>query len=105
MNLLLVIREFNSNCLIILSLNMYSYKDEAMKKCNKTMKCKKHSKGVCNEWNPLLLIIPLRLGLNEFNQDYKDSIKVAFTFYYLDTYMNRCVNFIFAICYNRNAFI
>lgn len=51
---------------------------EQMKKCNKTMKCKKHSKGVCNEWSPLLLIIPLRLGLNEFNQDYKDSIKKCF---------------------------
>lgn len=42
------------------------------------MKCKKHSKGVCNEWSPLLLIIPLRLGLNEFNQDYKESIKKCF---------------------------
>ncbi len=47
-----------------------------MKKCNKTMKCKKHPKGVCNEWSPLLLIVPLRLGLNEFNQEYKDAIKV-----------------------------
>ncbi len=45
-----------------------------MKKCNKTMKCKKHPKGVCNEWSPLLLIVPLRLGLNEFNQEYKDAI-------------------------------
>jgi len=40
------------------------------------MKCKKHPKGVCNEWSPLLLIVPLRLGLNEFNQEYKDAIKV-----------------------------
>ena len=48
-----------------------------MKKCNKTIKCKKHPKGVCNEWSPLLLVVPLRLGLNEFNQEYKDAIKVV----------------------------
>lgn len=53
--------------------------DETMRKCNKCMKCKKHSKGVCKEWNPLLLVIPLRLGLNEFNQDYKESIKVRYS--------------------------
>ena len=47
-----------------------------MKKCNKCIKCIRHTKGVCDEWNPLLLIIPLRLGLNEFNSDYKESIKV-----------------------------
>lgn len=53
-----------------------TWKDEAMKKCNKCIKCKQHPKGVCNKWSPLLLIIPLRLGLNEFNQDYKEAIKV-----------------------------
>jgi hypothetical protein len=47
-----------------------------MKKCNKSIKCKHHKKGVCHDWSPLLLIIPLRLGLNEFNSDYKDPIKV-----------------------------
>ena len=47
-----------------------------MKKCNKCIKCVKHPKGVCNQWNHLLLIVPLRLGLNEFNMEYKDSIKV-----------------------------
>jgi cysteine protease ATG4 len=51
---------------------------EAMTKCNKCIKCKQHPKGVCNKWSPLLLIIPLRLGLNEFNQDYKESIKNCF---------------------------
>ena len=51
--------------------------DEAMKKCNKSIKCKQHKKGVCNKWSPLLLIIPLRLGLNEFNSDYKEPIKVS----------------------------
>lgn len=49
-----------------------------MKKCNKLIKCSKHPKGICTEWNPLLLIVPLRLGLNEFNMEYKDSIKVIF---------------------------
>jgi cysteine protease ATG4 len=49
-----------------------------MKKCNKCIKCKKHPKGICEEWSPLLLIIPLRLGLNEFNQDYKESLKRCF---------------------------
>ena len=47
-----------------------------MKKCNKCFKCKQHPKGVSNKWDPLLLIIPLRLGLNEFNLDYKEPIKV-----------------------------
>jgi hypothetical protein len=47
-----------------------------MKKCNKFMKCAKHPKGICEDWSPLLLIVPLRLGLNEFNMDYKESIKV-----------------------------
>lgn len=51
---------------------------ELMKKCNKCIKCIRHTKGVCDEWNPLLLIIPLRLGLNEFNSDYKESIKKCF---------------------------
>lgn len=27
-------------------------------------------------WDPLLLILPLRLGLNEFNEEYKESVKV-----------------------------
>lgn len=52
---------------------------ESMKKCNKCIKCKQHPKGVCNKWSPLLLIIPLRLGLNEFNQEYKEPIKVGFS--------------------------
>ena len=30
-----------------------------------------------------MLIIPLRLGLNEFNQDYKESIKVKWILDYL----------------------
>jgi len=51
---------------------------ELMKKCNKLIKCSKHPKGICTEWNPLLLIVPLRLGLNEFNMEYKDSIKKCF---------------------------
>ena len=50
--------------------------DESMKKCNKCFKCKQHPKGISNKWDPLLLIIPLRLGLNEFNLDYKEPIKV-----------------------------
>jgi hypothetical protein len=54
----------------------YLFLDDAMKKCNKAIKCKKHPKGVCEEWSPLLLIVPLRLGLSEFNSDYKESIKV-----------------------------
>ncbi len=48
-----------------------------MKKCNKSIKCKQHKNGICNKWSPLLLIIPLRLGLNEFNSDYKDVLKVS----------------------------
>jgi hypothetical protein len=48
-----------------------------MKRCNKTLKCKKCHKSK-DEWDPLLLILPLRLGLNEFNEEYKDSIKVRF---------------------------
>ena len=40
------------------------------------MKCAKHPKGICEDWSPLLLIVPLRLGLNEFNMEYKESIKV-----------------------------
>lgn len=47
-----------------------------MKKCNKAIKCSNHPKAICNEWDPLLLVLPLRLGLNEFNEDYKASIKV-----------------------------
>ena len=47
-----------------------------MKQCNKTFKCKKPHKSK-DEWDPLLLILPLRLGLNEFNEEYKESIKVA----------------------------
>lgn len=53
-----------------------NYLDELMKTCNKCIKCKQHKKGKCEEWSPLLLIIPLRLGLNEFNQDYTESLKV-----------------------------
>lgn len=45
-----------------------------MKKCNKAVKCRKHSKT----WDPLLLILPLRLGLNEFNEEYKEPIKRCF---------------------------
>lgn len=53
--------------------------DEAMKNCNKKIKCKQHKKKkICETWDPLLLIIPLRLGLNEFNQDYKEPIKVNY---------------------------
>ncbi|RMZ93065.1 cysteine protease ATG4A [Brachionus plicatilis] len=48
---------------------------ELMKTCNKCIKCKLHKKGKCEEWSPLLLIIPLRLGLNEFNQDYIEPLK------------------------------
>lgn len=48
---------------------------ETMKKCNKFMKCKQHPKLVVQKWDPLLLIIPLRLGLNEFNMDYKEPLK------------------------------
>ena len=55
-----------------------------MKKCNKCVKCKQHPKTKNvqkerereKEWSPLLLVIPLRLGLNEFNLDYKEAIKV-----------------------------
>ena len=53
--------------------------DQSMKQCNKTFKCKKHHKSsMKNEknWDPLLLILPLRLGLNEFNEEYKESVKV-----------------------------
>jgi len=53
---------------------------ESMKKCNKCIKCKQHPKGVSKKWDPLLLIIPLRLGLYEFDSDYKESIKVIFFF-------------------------
>lgn len=53
-------------------------KDDSMKKCNKLIKCKHHPKGVCEDWSPLLLIIPLRLGLNEFNPEYKEAIKRCF---------------------------
>nr|AWV66719.1 cysteine protease ATG4-like-1 [Brachionus calyciflorus] len=48
---------------------------ELMKTCNKCIKCKQHKKGICEDWSPLLLIIPLRLGLNEFNQDYTEPLK------------------------------
>jgi hypothetical protein len=50
-----------------------------MKTCNKSFKCHKHSKSR-PEWDPLLLILPLRLGLNEFNEEYKNSIKVILKF-------------------------
>ena len=50
--------------------------DELMKTCNKCIKCKLHKKGKCEEWSPLLLIIPLRLGLNEFNLEYTEPLKV-----------------------------
>lgn len=53
-----------------------------MKVCNKKIKCKQHKKSICDTWDPLLLIVPLRLGLNEFNQDYKEAIKVCVTFFY-----------------------
>lgn len=53
-----------------------------MKVCNKKIKCKQHKKSICDTWDPLLLIVPLRLGLNEFNQDYKEAIKVCVNFFY-----------------------
>lgn len=56
-----------------------------MKICNKKIKCKQHKKSVCDNWDPLLLIIPLRLGLNEFNQDYKDPIKVKVVEFFVYT--------------------
>lgn len=50
-----------------------------MKKCNKCIKCNKHSNKISNEWNPLLLVLPLRLGLNEFNENsYKEPLKKCF---------------------------
>ena len=52
-----------------------------MKVCNKKIKCKQHKKSICDTWDPLLLIVPLRLGLNEFNQDYKEAIKVCSILY------------------------
>lgn len=57
-------------------LNNFFWLDELMKTCNKCIKCKQHKKGVCEDWSPLLLIVPLRLGLNEFNSEYKEPIKV-----------------------------
>ena len=49
-----------------------------MKKCNKCIKCRQHPKGISKKWDPLLLIIPLRLGLYEFDIDYKEAIKVKY---------------------------
>ena len=48
---------------------------ETMKTSKKIVKCKKNNKI---DWDPLLLVLPLRLGLNEFNEEYKDSIKRCF---------------------------
>ncbi|VEL22300.1 unnamed protein product [Protopolystoma xenopodis] len=33
--------------------------------------------GVCDDWRPLLLIIPLRLGLHQLNPDYIEALKVV----------------------------
>jgi len=50
---------------------------EMQKTCHK-LKCARHPKKVCHDWNPLLLVIPLRLGLNEFNETYKEPLKKCF---------------------------
>jgi hypothetical protein len=36
----------------------------------------KKSNDVQNSWKPLVIIIPLRLGLNDVNSEYVDQIKV-----------------------------
>ena len=41
-----------------------------------------HSNGISTkEWKPLLLIIPLRLGLSEINPIYFDHLKVHCNFF------------------------
>ena len=36
-------------------------------------------------WRPLLLFIPLRLGLSEINPAYYNALKVCFVLFYLET--------------------
>lgn len=42
--------------------------------------CKNQESGVClvNQWKPLLLVVPLRLGLNEINPIYVKGLQVIF---------------------------
>jgi hypothetical protein len=36
----------------------------------------KKSNDIQNSWKPLVIIIPLRLGLNDVNAEYVDQLKV-----------------------------
>lgn len=41
----------------------------------------RNAAGLCTGWKPLLLIIPLRLGINHINPVYIDAFKVSFFFF------------------------
>lgn len=70
-----ILKEFNKE----LDLSIQIVMDNFM--CIEDIKfyCKEDEKGNKKEWTPLLLMIPLRLGLNECNSVYYDTLKHCFT--------------------------
>lgn len=49
-----------------------------------------HSKATsacCPAWKPLLLIVPLRLGINQINPVYVDAFKVSRSFFQAHCYL------------------
>ncbi len=45
---------------------------------SKVRKTTKNSNEIQNGWKPLIIIIPLRLGLSDVNTEYIDQLKVFF---------------------------